>query len=50
VSTDPTVTFSQAVVPSTVSFTVQDSGGNTVAGAVQPILENPQSRSPEFPS
>ena len=30
----PTATFSQAVVPSTVSFTVQDSGGNNVAGSV----------------
>jgi hypothetical protein len=34
VSTDPTATFSQAVVPNTVSFTVQDSGGNTVSGSV----------------
>jgi methionine-rich copper-binding protein CopC len=34
VSVAPTVTFSQAVVPSTVSFTVKDSGGNTVAGKV----------------
>ena len=32
VSTDPTVTFSEAVVPSTVSFTVTDSNGNTVSG------------------
>ena len=32
VTTAPTVTFSQAVVPSSVSFTVKDSGGNTVAG------------------
>jgi Domain of unknown function (DUF4082)/Bacterial Ig-like domain len=34
VSAAPTATFSQAVVPSTVSFTVQDSGGNNVAGSV----------------
>ena len=34
VSVAPTATFSQAVVPNTVSFTVKDSGGNTVAGAV----------------
>jgi Domain of unknown function (DUF4082)/Bacterial Ig-like domain/Fibronectin type III domain len=34
VSVAPTATFSQAVVPSTVSFTVKDSGGNSVAGAV----------------
>ena len=34
VSVAPTATFSQAVVPSTVSFTVKDSGGNTVAGSV----------------
>jgi hypothetical protein len=30
----PTATFSQAVVPSTVSFTVKGSGGNSVAGSV----------------
>ena len=30
----PTATFSQAVVPSSVSFTVKDSGGNTAAGSV----------------
>jgi hypothetical protein len=34
VSAAPTATFSQAVVPNTVSFTVKDSGGNAVAGAV----------------
>ncbi len=34
VSVAPTATFSQAVVPNTVSFTLQDSGGNAVAGAV----------------
>ena len=34
VSVAPTATFSQAVTPSTVSFTVKDSGGNAVAGAV----------------
>ena len=34
VSVAPTATFSQAVVPSTVSFTVRDSGGNPVAGTV----------------
>ena len=34
VSTDPTVTFSQAVVPSTVSFTVTASGGGSVSGSV----------------
>ncbi|MBV9444627.1 MAG: DUF4082 domain-containing protein [Streptosporangiaceae bacterium] len=34
VNVAPTATFSQAVVPSTVSFTVKDSGGNTVAGSV----------------
>ena len=34
VSAAPTVTFSQAVLPGTVSFTVQDSGGTAVAGAV----------------
>ena len=33
VSTDPSVTFSEAVVPSTVSFTVKDSSGNAVAGS-----------------
>ena len=30
----PTATFSQAVQPDTVSFTVKDSGGNGVAGTV----------------
>ena len=34
VSVAPTATFSQAVTPSTVSFTVKDSGGNAVAGTV----------------
>jgi hypothetical protein len=34
VSAAPTVTFSQPVVPSTVSFTLTDSGGNAVAGSV----------------
>ena len=34
VSVAPTATFSQAVQPSTVSFTVKDSGGNGVAGTV----------------
>ena len=34
VSVAPTATFSQAVTPSTASFTVVDSGGNTVAGSV----------------
>ncbi len=34
VSVAPTATFSQAVKPSTVSFTVVDSGGNSVAGTV----------------
>ena len=34
VSVAPTATFSQAVVPNTVSFTVQDSSGNNVAGSV----------------
>ena len=34
VSVAPTATFSQPVVPSTVSFTLKDSGGNTVAGTV----------------
>jgi len=34
VSAAPTATFSQAVVPNTVSFTVKDSGGNAVAGSV----------------
>jgi hypothetical protein len=33
-SVAPTATFSQAVVPSTVSFTLKDSAGNTVAGSV----------------
>ena len=32
VSADPSVTFSKAVVPSTVSFTVTDPDGNAVAG------------------
>jgi methionine-rich copper-binding protein CopC len=32
VSTDPTVTFSEAVVPSSVSFTLTDPKGNTVSG------------------
>jgi hypothetical protein len=34
VSVAPSATFSQAVTPGTVSFTVVDSGGNSVAGAV----------------
>ncbi|HEX6519505.1 MAG TPA: DUF4082 domain-containing protein, partial [Streptosporangiaceae bacterium] len=34
VSVAPTATFSQTIVPSTVSFTVKDSGGNAVAGSV----------------
>ena len=34
VSVAPTATFSEAVVPDSVSFTVKDSGGNTVAGSV----------------
>ncbi|HEX9547789.1 MAG TPA: DUF4082 domain-containing protein, partial [Acidimicrobiales bacterium] len=34
VSVAPTATFSQAVVSSTVSFTVKDSAGNSVAGSV----------------
>ncbi len=34
VSVAPTASFSQAVTPNTVSFTVQDSGGNAVAGSV----------------
>ncbi len=34
VSVAPTATFSQAVVPSTVSFTLKDSGGTNVAGSV----------------
>src|SRR5262249_57382997 len=33
-SVAPSATFSQAVVPSTLSFTLQDSSGNAVAGAV----------------
>jgi hypothetical protein len=33
-SVAPTATFNQAVVPSTVSFTLKDSGGNSVAGSV----------------
>ena len=32
VSTDPTATFAAAVVPSTASFTLKDSSGNSVAG------------------
>jgi methionine-rich copper-binding protein CopC len=32
VSADPTATFSEAVVPSTVSFTLTDPSGNTVPG------------------
>ena len=34
VSVTPTATFSQAVTPNSVSFTVKDSGGNSVAGSV----------------
>jgi hypothetical protein len=34
VSAAPSATFSQPVTPSTVSFTVKDSGGNSVAGSV----------------
>jgi hypothetical protein len=34
VSSAPSATFSQPVVPNTVSFTLKDSGGNAVAGAV----------------
>jgi hypothetical protein len=34
VSVTPTATFSEAVQPSTVSLTVQDSGGHAVAGTV----------------
>ena len=34
VSVAPTATFSQAVTPSTASFTVKDSGGNAVTGSV----------------
>ena len=34
VTVAPTATFSQAVAPSTVSFTLKDSGGNNVAGSV----------------
>jgi hypothetical protein len=34
VSVAPSATFSQPVVPNTVSFTVKDSGGNAVAGSV----------------
>ena len=34
VSAAPTATFSQAVVPNTVTFTVKDSGGATIAGSV----------------
>src|SRR5262249_54740105 len=30
----PSVTFSEAVVPNSVSFTVRDSGGNSVSGSV----------------
>jgi YVTN family beta-propeller protein len=36
----PTATFSQAVAPATVSFTVQDSGSNTVAGTVSFNTDN----------
>ena len=34
VTVAPTVTFSQAVVPSSVSFTLKDASGNTAAGSV----------------
>jgi hypothetical protein len=34
VSMAPTATFSQPVVPNTVSFTLKDSGGNSIAGSV----------------
>src|SRR4029077_2243276 len=34
VSVAPSATFSQPVTPSTVTFTVRDSGGNSVAGTV----------------
>jgi hypothetical protein len=34
VTVAPTATFSQAVVPSSVSFTLKDSSGNTAAGSV----------------
>jgi hypothetical protein len=34
VSVTPTATFSQAVVPNTVTFTLKDSGGNSVPGTV----------------
>ena len=34
VSVAPSATFSQPVTPGTVSFTVKDSGGNSVAGSV----------------
>jgi hypothetical protein len=34
VSAAPSATFSQPVTPGTVSFTVKDSGGNSVAGSV----------------
>jgi Domain of unknown function (DUF4082)/Bacterial Ig-like domain/Fibronectin type III domain/Bacterial Ig domain len=34
VTAAPTATFSQAVVPSTVSFTLKDSGGNAMAGSL----------------
>ena len=33
VSVDPSVTFSEAVVPSTASFTLKDASGNTVPGS-----------------
>ena len=33
-SVAPTATFSQPVTPGTVSFTVKNSGGNSVAGSV----------------
>jgi hypothetical protein len=34
VTSDPTITFSKPVVPSTASFTLKDSGGNSVAGSL----------------
>ena len=46
VSAAPTATFSQAVVPSTVSFTVKDSGGNSVPGAVASTPATRWRRSP----
>ena len=33
VSTDPSVTFDQPVTPSSASFTLKDSSGNTVSGS-----------------